>query len=86
MKYTMIKGMKYKINVVPSLPDDDLGSMDPKKKVIEISLLAEEDVLIHEELHALFYECGIRDMETQFEHVIIEIVTDYILEKFKRKE
>jgi len=32
----------------------------------------------HEDLHASFYENGIRDLDKHFEHALIEIVAEYI--------
>jgi len=64
----------------PNSPDHDgFVLYDPKKIYIaenpEYSMIK---TVAHEDLHASFYENGIRDLDKHFEHALIEIVAEYI--------
>lgn len=83
-KTVSIKGAKWLMKYVdPKGPelDGDEGKCDYQNKVIYLSKTPEIDaktVYWHEYLHAYFWECGIRDMDVAFEHVLIENLTDLI--------
>lgn len=45
-----------------------------------------ERVIIHEDLHAVLYSYGIRDLDRHFEHAIIEAISDYICDYYQPKK
>jgi Zn-dependent peptidase ImmA (M78 family) len=93
MKKTNLKGIEYTIIYVadddPSL-EGDWGSCSVDDKIIRINKKAKGKelfkTLVHEELHALLHEGGIRDLDKHFEHVIIEVICDYITDNFQRSK
>lgn len=88
-KRKMISGVEYKIVYLDpyDLKLNELdGLCDLATKTIYISKIPSvehytiDHILEHECIHALLYERGIRDLDSRFEHCIIEAVVDYILE------
>lgn len=70
--------------------EDDHGVTNIKKKCIalkkEETLEEFRKTVIHEDIHAVLYEGGIRDLDGHFEHCIIECVTEYIYRYYNRKQ
>lgn len=83
MKTINIKGKQWAIkkveNEAAELEGAD-GVADVKKKVIYLSKTpsnhTKNNLFWHEYFHAFFHECGIRDLDSSFEHVIIENLSD----------
>jgi hypothetical protein len=90
-KKRMVGGYEYKLVYCgvddPRLHGDD-GVIDLKEKLIYLNLNPTEDTLErnieHECGHALLDAYGIRDLDEHFEHVIIEMLVDYITELKER--
>lgn len=85
-KTLLIKGSKWLLKYVDGDGlelEGDNGKVDYKNKVIYLSKTpdcAPKNVYWHEYLHAYFWECGIRDLSSNFEHVLVENLAD-LLEK-----
>lgn len=85
-KSVMIKGEKWLVKYVPDdseLLEGNNGLTDTKIKTIYISknpTRSIENIYWHEYLHAYLWECGVRDLDAHFEHVIVENMAD-LLEK-----
>lgn len=84
-------GVTYTYKYVPhtdhTVSEED-GFVLTQNKIIYISKNPERpmaEVLIHEDLHAVFQEAGIIDLDDNFEHVIIEAVLKYILKYYEPK-
>lgn len=83
-KSIIIKGSKWSIKYLrhdhPSLEGNN-GLTKYAEKLILISKtpdVAIKNVYWHEYLHAFFWECGIRDLDTNFEHALIENLADLL--------
>jgi hypothetical protein len=81
-KSVTIKGAKWKVLFVSDasefLEGND-GITCKKTKTIYISKNPShnvENVYWHEYFHAFLFECGIRDLDDHFEHVIVENLAD----------
>lgn len=80
-----IKGSKWQIKKVdaenPELESHE-GLADYKLKTIYLSKnpqnCTKNNLFWHEYMHAYLYECGIRDLDCNFEHVIIENLADLL--------
>lgn len=83
-KHVMIKGTKWSVKYV----DDDSeflegnnGITDTKNKTIYISKTPSrniQNIYWHEFVHAFLHECGVRDLDAHFEHVIVENFADLL--------
>ncbi len=86
-KKTRIKGVDYKVIRTRFINDDEEdGFCDVENKEIVLGKDAKPNILIHEELHAVLHEHGVRDLDIHFEHVIIRAMEWYIEEFFERKK
>lgn len=81
-----IKGSIWKLKYLPANAielEGAEGKCDYNSRTIYLSKtpdLDQKTLFWHEFLHAFFWECGIRDLDDNFEHVLIENLTD-LLEK-----
>ena len=79
-----IKGSKWQVRYIdPNGPEleGDNGKVDYKNKVIYLSKTPDhnaKNVYWHEYLHAYFWECGVRDLSSNFEHVLVENLADLL--------
>lgn len=83
-KAIFIKGIKWQVKYLhpenPHLEDND-GMCAYDKKTIYLSKKPSanaKNCYWHEYLHAFFWECGVRDMNSNFEHVLIENLADLL--------
>ena len=86
----LVRGQPWKIKLVQNLRDDDgtpcLGLCDNQRKVISLCLSLEQpqllEILLHEYIHAVFFELGFEDEDylSLFEHILINaIAKDFTL-------
>lgn len=83
-KSVIIKGAKWAVKYVSDdsefLEGND-GITDKKTKTIYISKNPShsiKNVYWHEYFHAFLHECGVRDLDSHFEHVLVENLADLL--------
>lgn len=83
----LIKGREWSVKYVESAGtelDDNDGTTDTNNRIIYIAKNTTHKTSVvywHEFLHAFFWECGIRDLDEHFEHVLIENLSEFLDEQ-----